>query len=234
MELDHNGLEVLDRAECLRFGWATVGRIALTSRALPTRQPVDFRLAAPGSCSAPVSARSWLPRPATWWWRSRSTASTPVQQSGWRVVVTGVARPVVEPGDLAAMGEVRIPRWAPGPDDHVVEVTLELVSGRRMPRFCSRADGPAARAAFVPTAPHNGQHPGSHVGRWRVRTPRGERQGRGGGAVAVGGMPQRRVSSRVVGEGSVSRSARASRHLPSVARALVWSPRVSAAVARTV
>jgi len=49
------------------------------------------------------------------------------------VVVTGVARPVVDAVDLAAPQDVGIARWASGPDDHVIEVSLELVSGRRTP-----------------------------------------------------------------------------------------------------
>ena len=45
MEVDRNGLEVLDRAECLRLlGTASLGRIGLTSGALPTVLPVNFRL----------------------------------------------------------------------------------------------------------------------------------------------------------------------------------------------
>jgi hypothetical protein len=36
MEVDHNGLEVLGRDECLRLlGTATLGRIGVTSGALP-------------------------------------------------------------------------------------------------------------------------------------------------------------------------------------------------------
>jgi hypothetical protein len=48
-------------------------------------------------------------------------------------VVTGVARPVVDPDDLAALDELGIARWAAGHDGHVVEVSVELVSGRRIP-----------------------------------------------------------------------------------------------------
>ena len=44
MELDRNGLEVLDREESLRLlGTAALGRIAVTSAALPLVLPVNFR-----------------------------------------------------------------------------------------------------------------------------------------------------------------------------------------------
>jgi nitroimidazol reductase NimA-like FMN-containing flavoprotein (pyridoxamine 5'-phosphate oxidase superfamily) len=45
MEIDRNGLEVLDRDECLRLlATATLGRIGLTSQSLPTVLPVNFIL----------------------------------------------------------------------------------------------------------------------------------------------------------------------------------------------
>jgi hypothetical protein len=48
MEIDRNGLEVLSRHECLRLlGTATLGRIGVTSDALPTVLPVNFRFDGP-------------------------------------------------------------------------------------------------------------------------------------------------------------------------------------------
>ncbi len=45
MEIDRNGLEVLNREECLRLlRHATLGRVAITSGALPQVLPVNFRL----------------------------------------------------------------------------------------------------------------------------------------------------------------------------------------------
>ena len=45
MEVDRNGLEVLDRAECLRLlSHETLGRVAFTSAALPCLLPVHFHL----------------------------------------------------------------------------------------------------------------------------------------------------------------------------------------------
>jgi hypothetical protein len=57
----------------------------------------------------------------------------PLEHTGWSVVVTGVARPVVDPDDIASLTEMGIARWAAGLDGHVVEVSLDLVSGRRIP-----------------------------------------------------------------------------------------------------
>ena len=45
MEVDRNGLEVLDRDECLRLlAFATIGRVGFTSGALPAVLPVNFHL----------------------------------------------------------------------------------------------------------------------------------------------------------------------------------------------
>ena len=45
MEIDHDGLEVLSRTECLRLlRTAVVGRLALTTGALPTVLPVNFTM----------------------------------------------------------------------------------------------------------------------------------------------------------------------------------------------
>jgi nitroimidazol reductase NimA-like FMN-containing flavoprotein (pyridoxamine 5'-phosphate oxidase superfamily) len=44
VEVDRNGLEVLSREECLRLlGTAVLGRVAVSTAALPTILPVNFR-----------------------------------------------------------------------------------------------------------------------------------------------------------------------------------------------
>jgi nitroimidazol reductase NimA-like FMN-containing flavoprotein (pyridoxamine 5'-phosphate oxidase superfamily) len=133
MEVDGNGLEVLDRDECLHLlDGATVGRVAVTSAALPTVLPVNFRLA--GDRIVFRTGRGTKLAAAT---RNAVVAFEvddidPIDHTGWSVVVTGVARPVVDPDDLAALDGLGIPRWAPSRDGHMVEVSLELVSGRRL------------------------------------------------------------------------------------------------------
>jgi len=134
MEIDRNGLEVLDRDECLQLlGRATLGRVAVTSAALPTVLPVNFRLA--GDRIVFRTGEGTKLAAAT---RNAVVAFEvddfdPVDHTGWSVVVTGVARPVVGPDAQAALSDLGIARWAPGANGHLVEVSLELVSGRRVP-----------------------------------------------------------------------------------------------------
>jgi nitroimidazol reductase NimA-like FMN-containing flavoprotein (pyridoxamine 5'-phosphate oxidase superfamily) len=134
MEVDRNGLEVLDRDECLRLlDGATLGRVGVTAAALPSVLPVNFRLA--GDRIVFRTGRGTKLAAAT---RNAVVAFEvddidPVRHTGWSVVVTGVARPVIDAGELAVLQERDIPRWAAGDDGHVVEVSIELVSGRRIP-----------------------------------------------------------------------------------------------------
>ena len=134
MEVDRNGLEILDREECLRLlDGATLGRVAVNAAALPSVLPVNFRLA--GERIVFRTGAGTKLAAAT---RNAVVAFEvddidPVQHTGWSVLVTGVARPVVDTDDLTHLNELGIARWAAGGDGHVVEVSLEIVSGRRIP-----------------------------------------------------------------------------------------------------
>lgn len=133
MEIDRNGLEVLSRDECLRLlGRATLGRLAITSGALPMVLPVNFRL---------VGERIVFRTGAG----SKLDAATsgnvvafevddmdPLWHAGWSVVVTGVASVVTEPNERAELAEVGIPRWAPAEEERIVTVSTDVISGRRM------------------------------------------------------------------------------------------------------
>lgn len=132
MELDRNGLQVLDRAECLRLlRSAPVGRIGITSGALPTILPVNFLI--DGDQLLIRTGRGSKLDAAT---RNAVVAFEvdsvdAATRSGWSVVVTGVAREV--PADeVAALDLSRLERWAPGEDGRVVSVSLDVVSGRRV------------------------------------------------------------------------------------------------------
>jgi nitroimidazol reductase NimA-like FMN-containing flavoprotein (pyridoxamine 5'-phosphate oxidase superfamily) len=134
MEVDRNGLEVLDRAECLRLlGSSTVGRLGITAGALPTVLPINFRL---------IDDKVYFRTGSG----SKLRAATdnavvafevddmdPLWHSGWSVVVTGVAREVTDPDRLSELEAANIPRWTPNHADRVIQVSTEMVSGRRLP-----------------------------------------------------------------------------------------------------
>ena len=131
--LDRNGLEVLDRATCFDLlRYATLGRISISSGALPTILPINYRLVDDQIVFR--TARGTKLDAAT---ENAVVAFEvddvdPVAHAGWSVVVTGVAREVTDPEELARLEKVPLARWAPIGDSRLVAVSSDIVSGRRL------------------------------------------------------------------------------------------------------
>ena len=133
MEIDRNGLEVLGREECLRLlAAAPVGRLALHVRALPTILPVNH-LVTPWGIVVRTSPGTKLDAALV-----NSVVAFEVDgfdvmsHTGWSVVVTGMASEITDPEALEHVRRLPLPRWAPGPGDRYVAISLELVDGRRI------------------------------------------------------------------------------------------------------
>lgn len=134
MELDRNGLEVLDEEECLRLlGGAHLGRIGITVGALPMVIPVNHVLdgrrilirTRPGTTLEAAAREAVV--------AFEVDEIDPVTRSGWSVSVTGFASPVADPVELARVAELPLERWVgPADDEHVIAISTELVSGRRL------------------------------------------------------------------------------------------------------
>ncbi len=135
MEMDRNGLEVLDHQECLRLlSQATVGRIAWTMGALPRVLPVNFSL--DGDRILVRTGRGSKLDAAA---RDAMVAFEvddfdPLYHSGWSVVVTGAAYEPSDPGDLERARRAPVPRWAPLGDETIIAIPTEQMSGRRISR----------------------------------------------------------------------------------------------------
>jgi nitroimidazol reductase NimA-like FMN-containing flavoprotein (pyridoxamine 5'-phosphate oxidase superfamily) len=133
VEVDRNGLEVLDPAECLRLlGTATIGRVGTSFGALPVILPVNYRVL-DGRIVFRTGAGTKLQAAA----RDAVVAFEadsidPISHAGWSVVVTGFARELTDAAALAEAAAANIPRWAPNGNGHVVEITTELITGRRI------------------------------------------------------------------------------------------------------
>lgn len=131
MEVDRNGLEVLDRAECLRLlSTATLGRVGTTIAALPVVLPVNFCL-----LDTSIVFRTGSGTKLDAATRDAVVAFEvddfePFTHAGWSVVVTGIAREITDPVAQADLGPV--PRWAPSGDDRFVSIATDLVTGRRI------------------------------------------------------------------------------------------------------
>jgi uncharacterized protein len=132
-EIDRNGLEILDREECLLLlSRPTLGRVGLTVDALPIVLPVNFwfdgqRILIRTGEGTKLDAAL----------RNAVVAFEvdeidPVEHAGWSVVVTGRAREIDDPDELARLRHAPLARWAPKGDGRVVAIDPELVSGRRV------------------------------------------------------------------------------------------------------
>lgn len=133
MEIDRNGLEVLDESACLRLlATATIGRLALTTGALPVVLPVNFMLTDRGV----VFRTSWGAKLEA---ATRGTvvaleadAIDVVAHSGWSVVVTGTACELRDPADVAWARALPLAHWGAGDVDRYVLVPTTVVTGRRL------------------------------------------------------------------------------------------------------
>jgi nitroimidazol reductase NimA-like FMN-containing flavoprotein (pyridoxamine 5'-phosphate oxidase superfamily) len=133
MEFDRNGLEVLERDECLRLlGGSTLGRIGVTSGALPVILPVNFM----------VSDEHIFIRTGKGTKLDTATRNSvvvfevddidPLDRAGWSVLVTGIARNAGPSAASCALPHPP-PRWAPTPDEErVISISIDLISGRRI------------------------------------------------------------------------------------------------------
>jgi len=112
------------------------GRIAITVGALPTILPISYRLVGDRIVfrTSPGHQARRGHREAVVAFEIDSI--DPISHTGWSVVVTGVAREVVDPEDRALLEGAPIPRWTPSVGERVVARSTDIVSGRRVaPRW---------------------------------------------------------------------------------------------------
>src|SRR4051794_21859518 len=144
MDIDRDGLEVLDRAECLRLlGGAAVGRIAGTSGALPVVLPLRYALDG-DSIVFETGLGSTID-----FISSGSVVAFEVDNlherghSSWTVMVTGVAQLVSDDCEVERLGRLLYDDPA-AEDGQFLRISLELVSGRRTHRTHRHARSRAA------------------------------------------------------------------------------------------
>jgi nitroimidazol reductase NimA-like FMN-containing flavoprotein (pyridoxamine 5'-phosphate oxidase superfamily) len=140
METDRNGLEILDRDECLHLlAGAPLGRIAVSIGALPVILPVNYML--DGDRILIRTGEGTKLDAAT---RDAVVAFEvdhvdPFSHTGWSVCVTGRATELHDEGDVARAGSLPLPHWVPDGVSHYVAVSLDLVSGRRLSHSAAAA-----------------------------------------------------------------------------------------------
>jgi hypothetical protein len=129
---DPNGLEVLSRDECLALlVRSSVGRLGVSTGALPTILPVNY-----WCDGAAVYVRTSVGSKLDAATRNAVVAFEvdefdPFGHAGWSVVVTGLAREITG-FELSLLAQAPLARWAPNGGGHVIAISLELVTGRRL------------------------------------------------------------------------------------------------------
>jgi nitroimidazol reductase NimA-like FMN-containing flavoprotein (pyridoxamine 5'-phosphate oxidase superfamily) len=133
VQRDRNGLEVLDRQQCLALlRTASFGRVGITDRALPVILPVTFRLI--GEDVVFTTAAGAKLQAAT----DHAVIAFEVDHvdvlthAGWSVLVTGMARPVVDGPEETRLRAAGVPRWLSGDSSRLVVLGTEWISGRRL------------------------------------------------------------------------------------------------------
>jgi nitroimidazol reductase NimA-like FMN-containing flavoprotein (pyridoxamine 5'-phosphate oxidase superfamily) len=141
MRFDAHGLEILERADCLRLlASVPLGRVVFTDRALPAIQPVNFVL----------DGEDIIIRTSTGSKLGMALRGTivafevddfdPAGRTGWSVTLVGQARPVDDPNEIARLSRLRPRPWTPGPSDRFVRICGNDLAGRRIHRLSTGPD----------------------------------------------------------------------------------------------
>jgi nitroimidazol reductase NimA-like FMN-containing flavoprotein (pyridoxamine 5'-phosphate oxidase superfamily) len=127
------GIEILDRDECLRLlGSVPVGRVAFTTGALPSVQPVTFVLhgdqvvfrTSPGT-KLDAALHDVIVA-------FEVDEFDVVNRAGWSVTAVGTAIVVADPELLDELSRLPLDPWAPGRREHFVTISVTIVNGRRI------------------------------------------------------------------------------------------------------
>ncbi|MGW0705514.1 pyridoxamine 5'-phosphate oxidase family protein [Streptomyces sp. NPDC002643] len=127
----------LDTDEALRLlGSVSLGRIVFTRHALPTVRPVNHVLDAGHIVirtheATALTAHAQEADDQGVVVAYEADSIDPDTHLGWSVVVTGYARPVTDPEELARYRAMLRP-WVSGTMDHAVRIRPDLVTGIRL------------------------------------------------------------------------------------------------------
>ena len=125
----------LTREECLELLQyrSFVGRLGFIVDGRPMVLPVNY-LADPDSvvfCTAPGTKLSLLTGGTQV--AFEVDESRPLYHTGWSVLVLGTASEVTDPAELEALRRGPLHSWARPANAHWVKISIEQVSGRRIP-----------------------------------------------------------------------------------------------------
>lgn len=128
---DSAGLEVLDKADCLRLlAGAPIGRVVFTDQALPAVQPVVFVVYEETIVFRACDGRRVAEATDGAVVAFEADEFDPVRRTGWSVTVVGRARTVTDPAETAELAQVPMELWNSDEIGVFVRIEIELVNGR--------------------------------------------------------------------------------------------------------
>jgi nitroimidazol reductase NimA-like FMN-containing flavoprotein (pyridoxamine 5'-phosphate oxidase superfamily) len=137
-ELDEaQRLEVLDRAGCIELlaRHRFVGRLAVVVDGRPIILPVNYIFDDDSVvfCTAIGTKLDAVMGGADVAFEVDD--SVPLHHSGWSVLVRGRAEAITDPGEVARLGHGPLRPWAKGARANWVRISLDEISGRRIPEI---------------------------------------------------------------------------------------------------
>jgi uncharacterized protein len=139
---DRNGMGILSRSACLRLlAASTVGRVAVSRRALPTILPVNYAMLGDDIVFATGTGSKSLAIAEEVVIAFEVDEVDLVTRSGWSVVVVGKARRVDErDSDWEEAQFLNLDPWVGRYAIELVRLPTDRLTGRRL----DRSDGPPA------------------------------------------------------------------------------------------
>ena len=158
MEIDRNGLEVLERDVCIRLLRSVpIARIALSMQALPVILPVNFVVDGDQIViRTNLGAKSETALHGTVVAIEVDEYDT-IGHTGWSVLVRGRTRLVDDPVEIGRLHGLWVRAWGTPHTDRWMTVAMEIVTGRRIRHDLPRGPVPVqlgdARIAFDAVEP---------------------------------------------------------------------------------
>lgn len=152
MEIDRNGLEVLDRVECIRrLQSVPIARIGLSMQALPVILPVNFvidgdEIIIRTNVGAKVEAALTGNVVAL-----EVDDYDTIGHDGWSVLVRGRSRLVEDADEIERLRRLWVTAWGTPHTDRWLAIAMEIVSGRQIRHDLGTRPRPTEPAPGEPT-----------------------------------------------------------------------------------
>lgn len=133
MPVDGNGLEVLDREECLRLlASASVGRLAVWRSSGPVVLPVNYVLHDEDVVVGTAAGSALHEALGTDVVAFEVDDVDPAYEWGWSVLVRGRGRHLEDPVEVARAERLPLRSWGPGDRRRFTALPTTEVTGRRL------------------------------------------------------------------------------------------------------